>query len=802
MILCTSLAHAAKRPGHTWSVIASSDLDARVRRQVEGLAAGDQALVRYFHTPQEAARFRAPRGSLTLEVREETDRAAWLSDLKRQCGGDARHLTPELAAEGYSISATYPRGLALERLRITAASAAGLHYGLSRIPDLLRLPAGQLNSRLLPVAKSLSVSRCGQGMTATLADFPSFRERGIVEGFYGTPWTHQDRLDMMRFMGKHGMNVYYYAPKDDPYHRRLWQEPYPPQEMKRMGELVSTARANFVDFCFAISPGLSMAYSGDADFARLTAKLSNVASFGVSCFALFVDDVPQELDHPEDRARFKTLAEAHASLINRLYDHLKAQSAANRLVVTPTTYNSTWGSHDYIVELGRLANRDVPLVWTGSDTFTPTISVEQAREWGEYLQRPPLTWDNFPVNDGRPWRLFLGPLRGREAGLAEVTQGLFSNPMIQPRASMIPLATIADYLWNPFTYDPERSHTEAIVDQYGKDGPKLLEPFLKAFGDYMWDDDVFMPLFESRRRPIDVPAIEGQVKQLDAALAALKARGSLQKLAAELAPFPSRVRDRLAKVLADPAFERQPDGKLQRRQDADLVSVAHVPSPPMLDGDFSKWQSGTVHTLDKESQILIGAKRWKGPGEFSARVAFAWDESNLYVGVDVTDKDLYQPRTNRGIEEGDAFSLTFETAYQKNLLATTPTGDEYRLYFSPGNFAGVPSSIFPEDDYLPPHPQKHDHNAEIKTAWKRTPNGYSGDIAIPTTYFAGGKFSAGYELGLGFAVQKALAGAQGGESEENRRRVVFVSKSDHLFPVELENPSSYPRMVLVSGAAR
>ncbi|PYV15482.1 MAG: beta-N-acetylhexosaminidase, partial [Acidobacteria bacterium] len=152
-----------------------------------------------------------------------------------------------------------------------------------------------------------------------MTDYPSFSERGIVEGFYGKAWSHEDRLAMLRFEGARGMNVYYYAPKDDPYHRKLWREPYPPEEMAQLARLVETAKANFVDFCFAISPGLSMTYASDDDFTTLTNKLSSVGKLGVNCFALFLDDVPQELQNPADKARFKTLAEAHVVVINKLH---------------------------------------------------------------------------------------------------------------------------------------------------------------------------------------------------------------------------------------------------------------------------------------------------------------------------------------------------------------------------------------------------------------------------------------------------------------------------------------------------
>ena len=107
----------------------------------------------------------------------------------------------------------------------------------------------------------------------------------------------------------------------------------------------------------------------------------------------------------------------------------------------------------------------------------------------------------------------------------------------------------------------------------------------------------------------------------------------------------------------------------------------------------------------------------------SARVALAWDSSFLYVGVDVVDPDLYQPFFARGIQNGDAFELLIETGFRKNFLAIEPTGDEYALYFSPGNFANVKPSIFSDEDYLPPRratPRLHEgdlHGLEEDRPW-------------------------------------------------------------------------------------
>ena len=54
-----------------------------------------------------------------------------------------------------------------------------------------------------------------------------FRHRGVVEGFYGPPWSHEDRCALVEWIGDWGMNRFVYAPKDDPLHRESWRDAYP-----------------------------------------------------------------------------------------------------------------------------------------------------------------------------------------------------------------------------------------------------------------------------------------------------------------------------------------------------------------------------------------------------------------------------------------------------------------------------------------------------------------------------------------------------------------------------------------------
>src|SRR4029434_3586503 len=54
---------------------------------------------------------------------------------------------------------------------------------------------------------------------AALLNAP-FRHRGIVEGFYGRPWAHADRLWWVEQLARLGMNTYLVAPKADPLQRQ------------------------------------------------------------------------------------------------------------------------------------------------------------------------------------------------------------------------------------------------------------------------------------------------------------------------------------------------------------------------------------------------------------------------------------------------------------------------------------------------------------------------------------------------------------------------------------------------------
>ena len=255
---------------------------------------------------------------------------------------------------------------------------------------------------------------------------------GIIEGFYGRPWSWDERADVLRWCHERGMSRYIYAPKDDPKHRSQWHAPYTSEELDGFGRLVAeqTLRVGF-----AISPGLTIDCFGTDDRAALLVKIEQVLRCGVDLVVLALDDLP---------FGGRDQGVAHAALTMWLRDRLGDRAS---LVLVPTEYVGT-APTPYLAAIAEGVPDDVPIGWTGRLVVNDRITADEARARADALGgRKPLLWDNFPVNDGIMGdRLHLGPLWGRDPQLVDACSGYLANPMVQPSASKVPLASIAAWL--------------------------------------------------------------------------------------------------------------------------------------------------------------------------------------------------------------------------------------------------------------------------------------------------------------------------------------------------------------------
>jgi hyaluronoglucosaminidase len=250
-----------------------------------------------------------------------------------------------------------------------------------------------------------------------------------------------------------------HAPKDDPYHRRRWREPYPGPEAERLAELASETRRAGVRFVYAIAPGLSIDYSSETDFEALVAKREHVRALGAVEVQLLWDDI----DPTPESGRLQS------QLSNRFAD-------GGPLVICPIGYAGT-GDSAYRRAMRDELDGQVVVYWTGPEVVSVAIAREELdAAAGRFGGHELLIWDNYPVNDFAPERLFLGPLRGRDPRLFERgAAGLVANGMLQAVPNKLPLATVAAYLRDPAGYDPVGAFERALT-RYGAEVIEALGP--------------------------------------------------------------------------------------------------------------------------------------------------------------------------------------------------------------------------------------------------------------------------------------------------------------------------------------
>lgn len=309
----------------------------------------------------------------------------------------------------------------------------------------------------------------GELKTGSLVDYPLFKKRGYIEGFYGNTWENKKRISVMKLMASYGMNTFYYAPKDDLYHREKWRELYPEKELAELKMLFQTACENYLSFHWAVGPGLTYHYTSDEDFNQLIAKFKSIYDIGVRNFGLLLDDIPWEFRYDDDAKEFDGIVDAHISLVNKTYTALKEIDSAISLTVCPTQYSGD-GNGYYISKFGSGIPCDVDLFWTGAEICSRVLTVKEADELLRSTKHMPLYWDNYPVNDCEMFQeMHLGALIGRDKELYRHCEGIISNVMEYAECSKIPLMTVADFLWNPVAYNPDESLKNAHREMLGDD---------------------------------------------------------------------------------------------------------------------------------------------------------------------------------------------------------------------------------------------------------------------------------------------------------------------------------------------
>ena len=310
-----------------------------------------------------------------------------------------------------------------------------------------------------------------------MPDHPTFQRRGIVEGFFGPPWSMSHRASLFEFGSQRGMNTYLYAPKDDPYHRERWREPYPENEWNSLVDLIRLARRRQIDFVYGFHPGKGLCFSEPEPMLLLLTKAERFYEAGVRTFAILFDDIPSRLEHAQDQKEFDhSLAKAEALWTKRVLENQPAKWADVQWWICPSCYSEdpllaeTFGSFEpsFLETFARHLPEAVACLWTGPRVVSKKITLAHVRKVARRLQRRLILWDNYPVNDlSMSMEMHLSPLTGRDPRLPEQVYGYLNNPLLQEELSFIALATCFDYAANPAAYSPEKSWRRAVEERFG-----------------------------------------------------------------------------------------------------------------------------------------------------------------------------------------------------------------------------------------------------------------------------------------------------------------------------------------------
>lgn len=340
------------------------------------------------------------------------------------------------------VSGAYSLRIRRQGIDIVGYDDAGVFYGIQTLRQVLESPISQ-NGKTMPCLE--------------VNDYPVFPYRGIVEGFYGTPWSHKVRLSLIDFYGRNKLNTYVYGPKDDPYHSSPnWRKPYPADQARNIHELVEACEKNRVEFVWAIHPGKDIKWN-EEDYNNLKHKFDLMYQLGVRSFAIFFDDISGEGTNPAKQVE----------LLNRLTkEFVKVKGDVSPLIICPTDYSRAWANptpEGSLSVYGRTLDPSVRVFWTGdvvcSDITRSTLAWVNSR-----IKRPALFWWNYPVTDYVRHIVLQGPVYGLENTVTagEMT-GLLSNPMEHGEASKLALYSVADYAWNPAAYNALDSWERALA---------------------------------------------------------------------------------------------------------------------------------------------------------------------------------------------------------------------------------------------------------------------------------------------------------------------------------------------------
>ena len=169
----------------------------------------DEALALKGMSATEAASVPSARGTTSVLVGVKGSGGAVDAYVDQLVEAGALTLTEGLfdQTDAYLL-ASLPATDGADRIVVLGNSTDAAYYGLTTLHQILQQTDGAALRAF------------------TICDYADVKTRGFIEGYYGNPWSTEDRVNLMGWGGYYKLNAYVYAPKDDPKHNAKWRELY------------------------------------------------------------------------------------------------------------------------------------------------------------------------------------------------------------------------------------------------------------------------------------------------------------------------------------------------------------------------------------------------------------------------------------------------------------------------------------------------------------------------------------------------------------------------------------------------
>lgn len=372
-------------------------------------------------------------GGLTMNQVDAAENAQLIVEIYSETGNNA--IFGDVNASLFAKIDAYLLVIAGSKVGVLGKDTDAAFYGLTTLQQILDQTTGG-------VVRSL-----------TIQDWADVASRGFIEGYYGNPWSTEDRAELMRWAGNFKLNSYFYAPKDDPKHNARWYELYTDEELEaKIKPLAEAGNASKCQFVYALHPFMSSAINKanyDAKIVQLKAKFEQVIGAGVRQIAVLADDAGVPDQNPQ----------LYVTLMTDLTDWVSSEEMQSKYpglkVIIPFCPNDYMGngSSEQFQTLKQLPST-VPLVVTGGRIWGE-VSSEFTTNFTNNAGRGPYMWINWPCSDNSKRHLIMGGYTTfLHPGVDPSNiQGIVLNPMQQSEPSKVAIFGNACYSWNIWTED-------------------------------------------------------------------------------------------------------------------------------------------------------------------------------------------------------------------------------------------------------------------------------------------------------------------------------------------------------------